>query len=178
MNSGCSYHMIPKKHWFLNYQEINGGKVLLGNDHECRVLGIGDIRLKMHDGSCRTLSSVRHVPELKRNLISLGNLDRNGYNFKGDGGVLRVSRGSLICMRASLQNGIYILQATTLSGEAAMASSMAQIQSKLWHLRMSHISEQGLRELSKQGILGNDQVVGLSLAFCLVRRQCIPQRHY
>ena len=57
MDSGCSYHMTPNKHSFLNYQEINGGKVLLGNDHECRVLGVGDIRLKTHNNTYRTLQS-------------------------------------------------------------------------------------------------------------------------
>ena len=65
MDSGCSYHMTFKRDWFQNYQEINGGKVLLGNDHECKVLGIGDIRLKMVDGSFKTLTAERHVPELR-----------------------------------------------------------------------------------------------------------------
>lgn len=123
MDSGCSYHMTPQRHWFQNYQAINGGKVLLGNDHECGVMGIGDIKLKLHDGTCRTLTSVRHVPDLKRNLISLGELDKNGYSYKEDGGVLKVSRGSLVCMKANLQNGIYILQASTLSREAAVGEN-------------------------------------------------------
>ena len=51
---------------------------------------------------------MRHVPDLKRNLISLGELDKNGYSYKGDGGVLKVSRGSIVCMKANLHNGIYI----------------------------------------------------------------------
>ena len=118
---------------------------MLGNDHECKLLGIGDVRLKMHDGSYTTLSAVRHVPKLKRNLISLGELDRNGLKFKGEGAVLKISKGSLACMKAVLQNGIYLLQATTLSGEAAVANNNVQKQASMWHLRMSHISEQGLK---------------------------------
>ena len=66
-------------------------------------------------------------------------------------------------MKAVLQNGIYLLQATTLSGEAAIVSSSIQNQARLWHLRMSHISEQGLKELAKQGILGQGQVIELSV---------------
>ena len=61
MDFGCSFHMTPKKHWLQNYQVINGGKVLLGNDHECKILGVGDVRLKLHDGSYRTLPEVRYV---------------------------------------------------------------------------------------------------------------------
>jgi len=37
----------------------------------------------MHDGIIKTLTAVRYVPELKRNLISLGELDKNGYSYGG-----------------------------------------------------------------------------------------------
>ena len=41
----------------------------------CKVIGIGTVRIKMHDGIVRNLKDVRHVPHLKKNLISLGTLD-------------------------------------------------------------------------------------------------------
>lgn len=161
MDSRCSFHMTPNKHWFVNYQDTNGGKVLLGNDHECKVVGIGDVRLKMYDNSYRTLRAVRHVPKLKRKLISLGELARNGHCFKGEGETLKITRGSLVCMKALQQNGIHVLQAATLNGEAAVVGEKAVTQARLWHLRMSNISELGLKELSNQGILEKDQVAGL-----------------
>ena len=37
-----------------------------------------DLKIKMYDGTIKTLSDVRHVPDLKKNLISLGVLDSNG----------------------------------------------------------------------------------------------------
>jgi len=153
--------MTLKKLWIQNFKDINGGKVLLGNNHECEVQGIGDVRLKLHDGSYRTLTILRYVPELKRNLISLGELDRNSLKFKGEGGVVKISKGSLVCMKAVLRNGIYLLQATTLCGEVAAISPNSKSKVTLWHLRMSHISEQGLNELTKQGILDLGQTIGL-----------------
>jgi len=50
---------------------------------------VGDVRLKIHDGTFRTFTAVRYVLELKRNLISLGEMDRSGFKFKGEGGVLK-----------------------------------------------------------------------------------------
>ena len=88
-------------------------------------------------------------------------MDKSGHSYKGHGGVLRVSKGSLICMKAALHNGIYVLEATTLSGEAAIGENKTDDQTKLWHYRMAHISEQGLRELSKQGILGAEKLTDL-----------------
>ena len=34
MDSGCSYHMTLRKKWNLNFQEIERGFVLLGNNKE------------------------------------------------------------------------------------------------------------------------------------------------
>lgn len=53
-------------------------------------------------------------------------------------------RGSLICMKTILKNRIYVLQTSTLCGEVAVGEDKAYDQTKLWHFRMAHISEQGL----------------------------------
>ncbi|GKC33375.1 gag-pol polyprotein, partial [Tanacetum coccineum] len=48
------------------------------NDHELKIIGIGSIMVKMHDGTVRTIQDVRHVKGLKKNLLSLGQLDDLG----------------------------------------------------------------------------------------------------
>ena len=55
MDSACSYHMMPNKDWFDTYMLVNYGFVLMGNDAACRVVGIGNIKVKMFDGVIRTL---------------------------------------------------------------------------------------------------------------------------
>ena len=44
----------------------------------CKVVGIGIVSLKKFDGVVRELTQVRFVPDLKRNLISIGMLDLIG----------------------------------------------------------------------------------------------------
>jgi hypothetical protein len=75
LDSGASHHMCPHRSWFSKYQAIDGGIVFMGNNVSCKTDGIGSIKIKMFDGVVRTLIEVRHVPELKKNLISLGVLD-------------------------------------------------------------------------------------------------------
>ena len=55
--------------------------------------GIGTIKLGLEDRSERILQGVKYILDLKKNLISLGVLDRD--NFKSQGGILTVSRGQL-----------------------------------------------------------------------------------
>ena len=75
--------MCPNKGWFENYKQIDGGTVLLGNNKSCKVIGIGSLRIKLHNGIERVLEDVRHVPELKRNLISFGTFIKGLYSLVG-----------------------------------------------------------------------------------------------
>jgi hypothetical protein len=49
--------------------------VLIGNSNLCKVAGVGMIKIKFHDGKIRRLTGVRHIPDLSKNLISLGSLE-------------------------------------------------------------------------------------------------------
>ena len=51
--------------------KVHGENVNLGNNDTCKVVGIGNVLIKMHDGTIRTLCDERHVLRLKKNLFSL-----------------------------------------------------------------------------------------------------------
>ena len=91
--------MSPNRDWFTTYEIVSEGVVLMGNNASCKIAGVGTIKVKMFDGVVKTLSGVRHVPELKRNLISLSTLDSKGYKYTTKSGVLKISKGSLIVMK-------------------------------------------------------------------------------
>ena len=95
LDSGASNHMCIHKEWFKSYKSIKDGLVYMGNDFSCNVVGIGSIHIKMFDGTIKILTDVRHVPELRKNLISLGVLDTNGYKTFIQGGVMKIYKGIL-----------------------------------------------------------------------------------
>lgn len=108
MDLGCTFHMTPNKHFFVELEEFNGGKVVMGNNQQCDIKGIGSVRLKIHDGSYKLLASVRYVPGLKRNLISLGTLDRAGFTYKSEKGSITVCKDSFVKLRGFLKGGLYV----------------------------------------------------------------------
>ena len=114
LDSGCSFHMTPNRNWFECFKEIKGGQVILGNNKSCDVFRKGTVRTKMHDGIERLLQQVRYIPSLKRNLISLGTLDKRGYEYKASGGVMTVTRGCLVVMKGHIENGLYVRQGSTV----------------------------------------------------------------
>jgi hypothetical protein len=53
----------------------------------------------MFDGAVKTLCNVKHILDLRKNLISLGTLNYNGFSFKSEGGVIKVSKYVMIMMK-------------------------------------------------------------------------------
>ncbi|KAK8953905.1 hypothetical protein KSP39_PZI002955 [Platanthera zijinensis] len=159
-----SYLMCPHKEWFTTFKECDDGRVLMGNDSECRTLGIRSVRIKMFDGTIMTLTDVRYVSDLRKSLISLGTLEATGCSYTGEGGYLKVKRGALVVMKGERSGTLYRLIGTTIAGDAAVAATSDEDSSLLWHARLGHMSERALIELHKKGILKG--VKTCKLDFC------------
>jgi len=77
----------------------------MGNNHFYSVKGISNISLKLHDNKTRTLTNVRYVPSLKRNLISLSTLDELGFSYKVENGSMHVFKGNKLILTGAKKNG-------------------------------------------------------------------------
>ena len=139
----------------------------MANSVVCRVVGIGSIPIQINNGKFCTLNNVRHVPHMTKNLISLSLLDTKGFSFQGKGGVLYVCKGLDMVLKFVKRGTLYILQGTTLSISAAVGSSDVHKDdmTKLWHMRLGHMSERGMQILAKSDLLCGHKVV-TDLAFC------------
>ena len=135
------------------------------NNTTCKVVGVGSIKMKMFDGMVRTLIDVRYVSGLKKNLISLDTLDKIGCRITCEGGVMKVARGSLVVMKEKLNGNLYALEGLTILGSVNISTNtMSDHDTKLWHLRLGHMGERGMFELSKQGLFDGKKFG--NLGFC------------
>ncbi|KAE8711604.1 Detected protein of confused Function [Hibiscus syriacus] len=117
LDSGASFHSTPCREIMENY--VSGGfrKVHLADDETLKIVGKGDIRLKLPNQTTWRLKGVRHIPGLKRNLISVGQLDVADVDGK----------------------------------------------SNLWHQRLGHMSEKGMKTLLSKGKLPDLKNVDVGL---------------
>ena len=76
----------------------------------------------MHDDIIRALTNVKHVPELKKILISLRTINSNGCTYKVGGGFLNISKGALVVMKGRKINGLYTLQGSTIIGATIVST--------------------------------------------------------
>ena len=58
--------------------------------------GLGTIRIRIFNGDVRTITEVRPMPDLARNMISLGTLDGRGYRYSSQGGAVKASKGAVV----------------------------------------------------------------------------------
>ncbi|KAL0332845.1 UNVERIFIED_CONTAM: Retrovirus-related Pol polyprotein from transposon TNT 1-94 [Sesamum calycinum] len=131
------------------------GQVILVLSIWVMILGGDDVRIKMYDGTVRTLSDVRHIPNLKKNPISLGILHKNGFIPKADEDreAIRIVKGALTIMKGKITAGnIYKLLGNTVVGGVHSVDSCDD-NTKLWHMRLGHLSECGMPELHKRNLL-------------------------
>uniref|UniRef100_A0A803L407 CCHC-type domain-containing protein n=1 Tax=Chenopodium quinoa TaxID=63459 RepID=A0A803L407_CHEQI len=80
LDSGASFHTTSNKNFFEKYVHRNLGQVYLGDDQPCDIVGQGNVKIKLN-GSAWELKDVKHVPDLRKNLISVGQLAREGSDM-------------------------------------------------------------------------------------------------
>ena len=61
-------------------------------------MGSGSLQIKMYDGIVITFETL-YVPGLRKNLVSLGALDKQGYKFVGGEGQIKVLKGVMVVMK-------------------------------------------------------------------------------
>ncbi|KAJ8770604.1 hypothetical protein K2173_018095 [Erythroxylum novogranatense] len=73
-------HMCGKKEFFFDFDESFKDSVKLGNNSSLIVAGKGNIRLQAN-GMSQLITGVFYVPELKNNLLSVGQLQEKGLSI-------------------------------------------------------------------------------------------------
>ncbi|GJY86489.1 retrovirus-related pol polyprotein from transposon TNT 1-94 [Tanacetum coccineum] len=123
--------------------------------------------VKMHDGTVHTIREVRHMEGLKKNLLSLGQLDDLGCKVELQNKIMKIIKGALVLMRGEkVAANLYQLKGEIMKeAEASVAShSPSHRVAITWHPKLGHMSEQGMKILVERKLLPG--LTKVSLPFC------------
>ena len=147
----------------------------MGDDHALEIAGIGTIKLKMYDDTICTIQKVRHVKDLRKNLLSLGQLDSSGCKIHVQDGIMKIVKGALVVMKAEkIAANLYMLkEETQQKGEVFITlASSAEESTMMWHPKLGHMLEQGLKILAEQKLLLGLKKISLPFCeHCVIRKQ-------
>jgi hypothetical protein len=150
MDSSASKHMIGFRNSLSNLTEKELSlQVELGEEAKHAVKEVGEASLQLDSGKPISIKNVLFVQGLKKNLLSISNLEDKGFRVASvDGQVLiwpknsNIDKATVIGIR---EGGLYKLKGH--QEQALVHNSVSS--SELWHRRPAHINYRALPVLSK-----------------------------
>ena len=105
----------------------------------------------------------------EENLLSLGALKAQGCKFTY--GALKVTKGSMTVLKAECMVNLYKVIGSVVIGNASVATEKEDT-TRLWLMRLRHMSERGLQALHNKGGLSGIKHCKLNLRkFCITSGQ-------
>ncbi|GKE65540.1 retrovirus-related pol polyprotein from transposon TNT 1-94 [Tanacetum coccineum] len=108
---------------------------------ECKIRGISKVRVQLKDGSSFVLHNVRYNPELKRNLLSLRTLQKEGFTVKLWSGKVKVINSSrVVSSGTQMDKCAYFMDGHAVASEPKASVEEKDSLAQVWHKRLGHIS--------------------------------------
>ncbi|XP_075076895.1 uncharacterized protein LOC142163501 [Nicotiana tabacum] len=149
LDSGASSYICGKKNLFVELKELNGGPITFGDSSRIQIKGKGTILIRLKDGSHQLISNVLYVPEMKSNILSLGQLLEKNYDIhlKDKKLYMRDEKGRLLSKVPMAKNKMFILYLQNDVPRCLL--SYAKDSSWLWHMRFGHLNFDSLTLMKK-----------------------------
>lgn len=153
LDTGATNHMTGVRKAFSELDTGVHGTVRFGDGSVVDIEGRGTILFKNKKGEHQALSGVYHIPRLTANIVSMGQLDEEGFKIQIEGGVLRIwdERRRLLAKVSRSMNRLYVLK-LNVDRPVCMAAQGDDVAWR-WHARFGHLSFRGLRKLAQEGMV-------------------------
>ncbi|GJZ58358.1 zinc finger, CCHC-type containing protein [Tanacetum coccineum] len=140
MDSGGSYQMTYKRDYLFDFEEYGGGNILISDGMECRVRRTFKVKVQMRDELSFVLDNVKHVSELRRNLISLGTLKKEGFTMKMQSSKTKLIMGSLVVLSGTRRaNCVYTLDSQIVTRNTLKGRKQLGEYQTGWKIKTSNI---------------------------------------
>ncbi|KAJ9538435.1 hypothetical protein OSB04_031168 [Centaurea solstitialis] len=147
-----SNHMSGNKDWFIEVDGSFRHNVKLGNDSQINVTRIGSIRMKVN-GIIQVITNVNYFPELKTNLLSVGQLQKKGLTILIKDNKCKVleSRRGLNMQSKMSGNRMFYFKAALAIKTSKCYQTQVEDEATLRHSQFGHLHYNGLRTLACNG---------------------------
>jgi hypothetical protein len=151
LDSGCSNHMCGIKEWFFDLDTNFRETVRLGDNSQMKVVGKGNVKLQLN-GITQVVTGVYYIPELKNNLLSIGQLQQKQITvvFKNDYCKVYHQEKGLLMTSQMATNKLYPIIA---EAKLACLQSKCEDITNLWHCRYGHLNFKSLIHLQQKNMV-------------------------
>ena len=145
--------MTGNRAYFRNIDGTITGKVRFGDDTRIDIKGKGSVLFVSGDGERRILADVYYIPDLKSNIISLGQATKSGCDvqMRGDYLTLHDKEGKLITRAKRSKNRLYKVIMEHIKPKCLQ--TMLDSEGDKWHTRLSHIGRESMKTMIKKELV-------------------------
>ncbi|KAK9744993.1 GAG-pre-integrase domain [Popillia japonica] len=165
-DSAASKHMTFHKEWFTTFKPISSVSIQIGDNSFVKAEGVGTVSLMAlvnNEWQPRTLENTLYVPNLRKNLFSIGAVTDKNFKVIFDDQKIEVRKNQLVVKGIKLSNHCYKMLFKMFSVEQANVSVN---QAKLWHDRLGHVNNNTLKDMANNGMLPNVSLKDVNDLFC------------
>jgi len=140
LDNSASNHMTGDKRYFSLISTSILRKVRFGDDSRIDIKGKGSIEFLDRNGEPRKILDIYYIPDLKSNIISLGQATESGCDIrmKEEYLIMYDREGKLIAKAARAKNRLYKVR---MKIKETMSLLTTETSSFLrWHSRLGHIN--------------------------------------
>ncbi|AAF67366.1 Hypothetical protein T32B20.i [Arabidopsis thaliana] len=139
LDNGASNHMTGNLEYFSKIDKTVTGKVRFGDDSRIDIKGKGSIPFVSKNGDSKLLEDVYYIPDLRSNIISLGQATEAGCDVRMRKGYLTLfdREGELLIWANRARNRLYKVTLEVKQNKCLQLSMSSD--SMNWHDRMGHI---------------------------------------
>ena len=153
-DSGATIHVVNSLQGFTSLRKLSEAesKIVVGDGARVDVMDIGVVSLLLHSGHILLLKDAVYVPSMRRNLISVSVLDKDGYTFEFGNGKLVVYFNTVAIGSGVLRDGLYMLDSNDMFVNSVVGHKRGRLDensSMLWHRCLGHISRPQIERLIK-----------------------------
>lgn len=140
--------------------------MIFGDGSTVKIEGKGKIMLMCKNGEERALHDVYYIPNLRNNIISLGQMSEEGNRLvlRGEFFWIFDSREKLLMKVRRSPNRLYKIIIET-SKQVCLITKVDKI-SKLWHARLGHVNYQAMFLVSRKKMVNGIPKINQSDAIC------------
>lgn len=157
LDSGCSNHMTGNKDLISCIDTSTNSEITLGDDSRVKAQGKGIVPILTKQNQRKEIHDVYYVPNLKHNLISVGQLMEHGYDiiFKGTTCIFdKPPSRRLIAKIERTKNRMFPLNLRSAILSQSFSHNVSSMdESQLWHCRFGHLPFKSLSLLQKQSMV-------------------------
>ena len=145
--------MMGEREVFSDFDTRVHGTVWFGDGSVARIEGRGTVLFKLKDVGHKALGGVYHISRLTASIVSIGQLDEDGYRIDIQAGVLRIwdPHGRLMAKVQRTEDCLYML--TLDIGKPVCQAAQGSSTAWRWHARFGHLNFRGLRRLAQEDVV-------------------------